>query len=306
MNKYVFLFELRRELSYMTPDDKESAARYYEEYFADAGPENEQSVIEELGPPARLAAELRREYEEGRPEPTGRELSIEGPDEDADTAPPRFADSGVRSPLGNDPFAERPDEAEPEAERGETPPEQPREGEYGPRRPYGARPPHAPPYGSYRYGRSPYGSRPAGAPHGAGAKSAPPPRPESGGGGNPKKKLSAWMIVLIVFGAITLGPPAFVLLISLFVVVLSLCVALLAVGVGVLATGIGLIVSGVWALNYIPDALLMFGLGLVTISFGLPLFWVFIRSSARMMRATVSGTKKIWRKIRGIGGGSGE
>ena len=303
MNKYVFLFELRRELSYMTPDDKESAARYYEEYFADAGPENEQSVIEELGPPARLAAELRREYEEGRPEPTGRELSTEGPDEDADTAAPRFGDSGVRSPLGNDPFAKTQEEAPPETGREQSPPEpeQPRSGEYGPRRPYGSRPPHAPPYGSYRYG-----SRPAGEPHGTGAQHTPPPRPESDGGRKPKKKLSAWMIVLIVFGAITVGPVILSLAAALIAVVFSICVALLAVGVGVLAAGIGLIISGVWALDFIPDALLMFGLGLVTISAGLPLFWVFIRCSARMMRGAVSVTKKLWRKIRGIGGGSGE
>ena len=33
---------------------------YFTEYFADAGPENEQAVIKELGTPKQAAAELMR------------------------------------------------------------------------------------------------------------------------------------------------------------------------------------------------------------------------------------------------------
>jgi uncharacterized membrane protein len=32
---------------------------YYNEYFDDAGPENEQKVIEELGSPAQIAARIK-------------------------------------------------------------------------------------------------------------------------------------------------------------------------------------------------------------------------------------------------------
>ena len=75
MNKYVYLFELRKELAFMSHEDREAAVRYYEEHFADAGIENEKEAIEHLGPPASLAAEIRREYEDGKAQPSGRDLT---------------------------------------------------------------------------------------------------------------------------------------------------------------------------------------------------------------------------------------
>ena len=49
MNKEVFLEQLRRKLTILSSEEREAAITYYEEYFNDAGPENEQSVINELG-----------------------------------------------------------------------------------------------------------------------------------------------------------------------------------------------------------------------------------------------------------------
>jgi len=49
VNKEVFLEQLRRKLTILSSDEREAAITYYEEYFNDAGPENEQSVINELG-----------------------------------------------------------------------------------------------------------------------------------------------------------------------------------------------------------------------------------------------------------------
>lgn len=86
MNKYLFLFELRKELSYMAPEDRESAVRYYEEYFAEAGAENEQVIIDSFVSPAKLAGELRTEYEQDIKEPSGMELSVpERPEGSGDT-----------------------------------------------------------------------------------------------------------------------------------------------------------------------------------------------------------------------------
>ena len=49
-----------RELSYLLQDisdaDREEALRYYNDYFEEAGPENEESVAEELGSPEKVAA----------------------------------------------------------------------------------------------------------------------------------------------------------------------------------------------------------------------------------------------------------
>ena len=343
MNKYVFLFELRRELSYMTPDDKEAAARFYEEYFSEAGPENEQKIIEELGPPSRLAAELRHEYEEGRPELTGRELSVGGSEEnaDADKASSKFGDSGVRSPLGNDPFAEDEKSAarDKDGEERTSGPERDSQSGAGDenRRPYGSRPSHMPPFGSFRYGGAPYGTRANGTSYGTRADgssygtrrngtsygtradgtpygtrrakrepSSNAPNREEYSGGEKRKKLSTGAIVLIVICSVIFGPVAFGLIVTLFSVVFAICVALLSVGVAIIAAGIYAIIAGVWALGFIPDALLLFGTGLLAISVGLPLLWQFIWCSVKLVGLLTRGIRKLWRKIRGIGGAGNE
>lgn len=59
MNKDTFLRALRAELAGMPPDELESAIQYYEEYFAEAGPEREAEVLQELGTPQAVAAQIR-------------------------------------------------------------------------------------------------------------------------------------------------------------------------------------------------------------------------------------------------------
>lgn len=82
MNRHIFIYELRRELSFMSPEDLDAAVGFYEEYFADAGPEYEKEALEGLGSPSALAAKIRREYEDGRKALTGRDLAL--PDNDAE------------------------------------------------------------------------------------------------------------------------------------------------------------------------------------------------------------------------------
>ncbi|MBP8855998.1 MAG: DUF1700 domain-containing protein [Oscillospiraceae bacterium] len=59
MNKAEFLAALSGELASVTTEEREAALDYYSEYFADAGVENEPSVLEELGSPAQVAANIR-------------------------------------------------------------------------------------------------------------------------------------------------------------------------------------------------------------------------------------------------------
>ena len=53
-----YLNQLQKYLKKLPQSDYEDAMEYFTEYFADAGPENEQAVIEELGTPKQAAAEL--------------------------------------------------------------------------------------------------------------------------------------------------------------------------------------------------------------------------------------------------------
>jgi len=49
VSKESFLQQLRQKLTILSSEEREAAITYYEEYFNDAGLENEQSVINELG-----------------------------------------------------------------------------------------------------------------------------------------------------------------------------------------------------------------------------------------------------------------
>lgn len=64
MTKYEFLGDLSRLLSDLPEEERDQALLYYEDYFADAGPENEQQVIEELQSPEAVAALIKEESEE--------------------------------------------------------------------------------------------------------------------------------------------------------------------------------------------------------------------------------------------------
>ena len=58
MNRYEFMQELKIRLQRLPYDEISNAINYYEEYFDDAGVENEQSVIAELGSPANVASQI--------------------------------------------------------------------------------------------------------------------------------------------------------------------------------------------------------------------------------------------------------
>lgn len=58
MTKQEYLAELNTYLMSLPLEEREDAVRFYEEYFEDAGPENEQAVIDELGKPFALAKSI--------------------------------------------------------------------------------------------------------------------------------------------------------------------------------------------------------------------------------------------------------
>lgn len=64
MTKYEFLGDLSRLLSDLPEEERMEAMEYYEDYFSDAGRENEAQVIKELGSPERIAAQIKGESQE--------------------------------------------------------------------------------------------------------------------------------------------------------------------------------------------------------------------------------------------------
>ena len=66
MNKKEFMRQLDILLVSLPIHEREEALQYYEDYFADAGEENEQSVIEALGSPAKVAENIKRDLSQSR------------------------------------------------------------------------------------------------------------------------------------------------------------------------------------------------------------------------------------------------
>ena len=62
MNRFEFIAQLKNKLRSLPAEEIANAAAYYEEYFDDAGPENEQSVIAELGSPSGVASKIIGEF----------------------------------------------------------------------------------------------------------------------------------------------------------------------------------------------------------------------------------------------------
>lgn len=74
MTRDEFLIRLRTLVNDLPPEEREDVMSYYTEYFDDAGPENEQQVIRQLGSPENVAREAlgggfrpRAEEAEGAP-----------------------------------------------------------------------------------------------------------------------------------------------------------------------------------------------------------------------------------------------
>lgn len=72
MNRTDFMTQLERLLQSISPAEREEALQYYNDYFDDAGAENEQEVIEALGNPARVAENIKRDILENTGENGGR------------------------------------------------------------------------------------------------------------------------------------------------------------------------------------------------------------------------------------------
>ena len=57
-----YLYELRKRLNKLSLEEIEQAMNYYEEYFAEVGPEGEADLIERLGTPAQVASTIISDY----------------------------------------------------------------------------------------------------------------------------------------------------------------------------------------------------------------------------------------------------
>lgn len=64
VNREEFMQALERALYDISDEEKEAALQYYNDYFDDAGEENEQDVLQSLGAPEKLAESIRNGMDE--------------------------------------------------------------------------------------------------------------------------------------------------------------------------------------------------------------------------------------------------
>ena len=64
MSRQEFMERLEKLLGSISDSEREEALQYYNDYFDDAGPENEAKVIEELGSPDQVAHKIRAGFSE--------------------------------------------------------------------------------------------------------------------------------------------------------------------------------------------------------------------------------------------------
>jgi len=79
MTKNDFLAELERRLKPLDESERNDALNFYREYFEEAGPGKESAVIEELGSPAYVAAQVVSKVQtenSGRAPSAGRSISV--------------------------------------------------------------------------------------------------------------------------------------------------------------------------------------------------------------------------------------
>lgn len=79
MNKQEFLEALRQALSGLPDEERQNALQYYEDYFADAGEENEAQAIADLGSPEAVAQAIINDYRELAATSGGASSSSGGP-----------------------------------------------------------------------------------------------------------------------------------------------------------------------------------------------------------------------------------
>lgn len=277
MDRQQFLQQLSALLSDITPEERGEAIRYYEEYFDEAGPGQEQAILAELGSPAKVAAIIRANVPGSRapkpasnaPDGSGRHGPNLTETAEALAAGARSIRSRIR---GLAEFDSAPHAPEPPRMPADEP--DPR----GPEPAASAEPAQAPPPYSYAAEGSRYAQRPA------------------------KDQNRLLLIVLLVL----FSPVVFGLLGAVFGLLagaLGLFAGLIGGGVGAAAAGIfGLVralplffsspVNGMMAL-----AASLFGVGIGLLLFGAGVFCM-----GTLVPMAVRGIKKACRRLFGRGG----
>ncbi len=275
MNKETYLQELRKGLKILPQYDREEAIEFYEEYFDEAGVENEAKVIEELGEPKILAKKILvdvvdRKYEETMAASSGNALAV------------------VPSPIVSGAGASAAPQFQ-QVQGTEIPQAQGVQAQGAPV--FGAQ------SGQYTQaqGAAGYGAQ-ANPNYEQSFNEQPAEDKKSKKGDQPSALKTLWIVLAAIF-ALPLSPVIFALLIVACVMIFVAFIVLISfliAGISILVAGVGTSIFGIVAFFLNPvAAMVILGSGLVC--FGLGIF--FIMGSLALIRLVAHGLAKGFGRI---------
>lgn len=298
MDRAEFMSRLTNLLMDVPPMEREEAIQYYNDYFDDAGAENEAGVIASLGTPEELAASIKAGLSDGGNAGEFTEAGFKGYGETCKNevmkreSSTEKADNGAYSQNGsygqNNPYGQNSSYSQ--------------NNTYGQNNPYGQNSSygHNNPYGqSNSYGQS-----------GSYGRSEGQMAQGYSGAGTQKKPMSGGMIALIVI-AVILSSPLWIglaggllgIAAGLFGTLLGLFLSFLIAGVVLVIVGIALFIAGIAAIFPAPlGGLCMIGGGMICFAVGLVFIWLMVIVIAQAIPGLVRGIVNLCHKLFHRGG----
>ena len=292
MNRAEFMRRLTELLGDVPPSEREEAIQYYNDYFDDAGAENESGVIASLGTPEELARAIKAGLSDGGNGGEFTESGFSGYTQIHRDEMIRTEDAARQSGYSNN-----------YANAGAGGSNGTRTGNAYYQDAYYQRTDGKGVYGGRKDTRkqfNPYEEQGSGAAYASGRQQTPPP----------KRDMSGGTIALIVILAVLTSPLWIGVLGGLFGTAVGIVAALfgiflafLIVGIVFVVVAVALIVTGVVVMFSAPIAgISMIGTALVLFAVGLVCIWLMVLTAAMAIPALIRGIVALGRKLFHRGG----
>ena len=302
MNRAEFMRRLAELLSDVSPMEREEAIQYYNDYFDDAGAENESGVIASLGTPEELARSIKAGLNDGGSGGEFTESGFSGYTQVRKDEVMRTDEAGTngRSESSNARFygagggsGVSGGAANTDSQSGNAYYENAYYERTGGKGIYGGRE-------DTRKQNNPYEQTSADSGHTSGGQQSPPL----------KQGMSGGMIVLIVILAVLTSPVwigllggLFGLAVGIFAALVGIFIAFLAIGVVLVVVSIALLVSGIALLFTVPlGGLCVIGTSLILFALGLVFIWLMVFMVGLAIPAVVKGISSLGRRLFHRGG----
>lgn len=285
MNRTEFMRRLTELLSDVPPAEREEAIQYYNDYFDDAGVENEGGVIASLGTPEELARTIKAGLSDGGNVGEFTESGFSGytqvHKDEVMRADETTRQSGSTNSYYQSDYYQR----------------------TGGKGIYGGRE-------DTRKQNNPYEPAGGGSYEQAGKSNGYATDPQQSQQSTAKQGMSGGMIVLIVIVAALTFPlwvgllgALFGIVVGLFATMFGIFVAFLAVGIGLLIASIALLITGIVLMFHAPLAgLCLIGSAFIVFAIGLVFLWLMVLIVGMAIPALVRGISALGRKLFHRGG----